>query len=269
MKKSSDFIFKKLNFLDQIELFEANQDINYFPFHQHNSFCISLITSGTEIFERKTEKLYIPSHTISITQANEVHKNSSLSELGYSYKTIYVNPEILAYFNDGAKINSIQAVIYDSYLYTQINDLFKKENNNNIYAFERVMKSLCHYKKTYINNGQKRFSIDAFENYIAKDYTKSVGLEHLAKEFYLSKYHFSREFKRQTGISPKAYITLYKIKKAKKDLKLGKKSIVDATYAYGFYDVSHFSNTFKRFYGITPREYLNVFQNSNFIQLNS
>ena len=198
MKKSPSFTFNKLDFFDGIELFEAYQDIDYFPFHKHDSFCISIITSGTEIFENRNKKLIIPANTISITQANEVHKNYSLGELGYSYKTIYVNPELLAYFNNGEKVNGIMAVINDSYLFNQINNLFEKENN--IHLFEETLKNICHYKNNPICENKTKFSIDLFENLIEKDFVKTIDTDSMASNFHLSKYHFIREFKKQNNL---------------------------------------------------------------------
>lgn len=107
------------------------------------------------------------------------------------------------------------------------------------------------------------------EDIINRDFTKNIDVDSLAKKFHLSKYHFIRKFRKQTGISPKAYVRLNKIEKAKNDLKQGKKSITDVTYAYGFCHLSHFSNTFKKFYGISPKEYLTIIQNSNSMQSNS
>lgn len=267
MIKPSSFTFNKLDFFDGIELFEASQDIEYFPFHSHDSFCVSIITSGTEIFENKDKKIIIPADTISITQANEIHKNSSLSEIGYSYKTIYVNPELLAYFNNGEKVNSIKSIINDNYLFNQINNLFEKQSSFNL--FEETLKNICHYKNGPIREYKTRFSIDIIENLIEKDFVKTIDIDCMARNFHLSNYHFIREFKKQTGITPQAYITLFKLKKAKENLKHGEKSIKDITYDYGFYDLSHFSKTFKKFYGVSPSQYQKAVQNSNSIQLKS
>jgi len=43
------FDFTRLAILDNIELFSSENEHNYFPFHFHDYYCVSLITSGTEL----------------------------------------------------------------------------------------------------------------------------------------------------------------------------------------------------------------------------
>jgi len=253
MNSTSSYIYKKLNFFDGIELLDAKNETEYFPFHKHDSYCISLITSGTEVLENRENKFIIPANTISITQANEVHKNYSLFEFGYSYKTLYINPELLTYLNNGEKINNLNRTISNPHLFNTLNRLFENDNVNARF-FEENLKKICFYNDNQPTKKRSKFSIDILENLIEKDFQKIISIEWLANSFHLSKYHFIREFKKQTGITPQAYITLFKLEKAKNDLKY--KSIKETAYDYGFYDLSHFSNTFKKFYGTSPTQYI-------------
>lgn len=254
MKNSTSYIYKKLDFFDGIELLIANNEKEYFPFHKHDSFCVSLITSGTEVLENREEKFIIPTNTISITQANEVHKNYSLSKFGYSYKTLYINPELLSYLNNGKKINYLKRAISDSHLFNVLTSLFEKDNINADF-FEKKLKKICSYTEGQPSKKKPKFSTYNLEALIEKDFQKKINIERLADNFHLSKYHFIREFKKQTGITPQAYITLFRLEKAKNSLKHNK-SIKEIAYDYGFYDLSHFSNTFKKFYGTSPTQYL-------------
>ena len=85
----------------------------YFPLHFHDFFCVSLITKGTEVLTNGEQAFMAPSGAISITQLNETHRNYSLDENGYSYKTIYINPEILKHFNNNKPVQALERVIYD------------------------------------------------------------------------------------------------------------------------------------------------------------
>jgi len=238
MNNASSYIYKKLEFFDGIELLVVNNDTEYFPFHKHDSFCISLITSGTEVLENREDKFIIPANTISITQANEVHKNYSLCKFGYSYKTLYINPELLTYLNNGEEINCLKRTISDLHLLNTLNSLFEKDNVN-VKLFEENLKKICFYNDNQPNKKRTKFSIDILENLIEKDFQKIINIEWLADNFHLSKYHFIREFKKQTGLTPQVYITLFRLEKAKNALKYNK-SIKEIAYDYGFYDLSHF-----------------------------
>src|SRR5258708_25557922 len=105
------FDFTRLAIMDNIELFSSENEHNYFPFHFHDYYCVSLITNGTELLHNTRQEFIAPAVTISITQANEVHRNYSLSEAEYSNKTIYVNPHLPAYFNKGKKEVQLDRII--------------------------------------------------------------------------------------------------------------------------------------------------------------
>src|SRR6202012_5276573 len=92
------FEYKRINCFDGTELFSSENENDYFPFHFHDFYCVSLITKGTEILHNTEQEFISPAGTISITQLNETHRNYSLGDSGYSYKTVYVNPDVLRYF---------------------------------------------------------------------------------------------------------------------------------------------------------------------------
>lgn len=78
--------YKRLNILDNLELFSSENENDYFPFHYHDFYCISLITKGTEILNNQEQEFIAPAGTISVTELNEVHRNYSLAGPGYSYR---------------------------------------------------------------------------------------------------------------------------------------------------------------------------------------
>ena len=52
------------------------------------------------------------------------------------------------------------------------------------------------------------------KNYISDNYTQNINLDDLARESYLSKYHFIRTFKMVFGLSPYQYLLQLRLKKA-------------------------------------------------------
>ncbi|HEY8969529.1 MAG TPA: AraC family ligand binding domain-containing protein, partial [Puia sp.] len=114
------FEYRRLPHFDNTELFSSENECAYFPFHFHDYYCVSLITSGTEVLANTEQEFFAPSGTISITQAGEVHRNRSLSETGYSYKTIYINPDVLEYFSDGVRVEALERVIYNKQLFKDL-----------------------------------------------------------------------------------------------------------------------------------------------------
>ncbi|PYF76726.1 AraC family transcriptional regulator [Pedobacter nutrimenti] len=247
------FDFARAPHFDNLELFSSENENDYFPFHFHDFYCVSLITSGTEILKNTEQEFIAPSGTISITQLNEVHRNFSLIDSGYSYKTLYLNPELLRYFNKDKPVQALERVIYDPELFQNLSRLFDVENQNTT-LWEDGFKALVKYsvRPDQKNLWTKSFSLidEIIENYP----NKQVDTEWLSKKFCMSKFHFIREFKKAKGVTPQTYVMLYRLGKAKKML-LENIPLNDIAYLNGFFDPSHFTNSFKKYFGVNPSSY--------------
>lgn len=256
---SESFQNKKYEFLDNIELFSSKDETDYFPLHVHDYFCISLICKGTELLQTLGGDHYAVSGMISITQADEVHKNSAVDTSAYSYKTFYVNPEVLEYYNEGQKIQQLQRIIDDPVLYDTFNNL-TINTENRLEGFQTALKKLVLYTG---KEADKKItsSFDLIDELADAVPYVVLSLDLIAKKFFMSKFHFAREFKKAKGISPQAYIMLKRLTNAKRMLLRGEDPQT-ICYLMGFYDTAHLNTAFKRFFGIT----LHMLKNSNIIQ---
>ena len=72
----------------------------------------------------------------------------------------------------------------------------------------------------------------------------------------LSRFHFIRLFRIDTGESPRKYLLRARINRAQQLLMTSELSIGDVALQLGFYDNSHFANSFRRFFGISPSEFV-------------
>lgn|GEM_PF-44705 len=91
--------------------------------------------------------------------------------------------------------------------------------------------------------------------YIHDNLSEKISIELLCKKAYLGRNQFFKWFKEQCGISPVEYITLERIKMAKKlmsDMRYDMRTISNAC---GFSDVNYFIRVFKKIEGITPSTY--------------
>ena len=71
----------------------------------------------------------------------------------------------------------------------------------------------------------------------------------------MSVYHFSRTFRKATGIGPHRYLVQARIERVKDLLHSGSRSLAEIADAAGFSDQSHMSRVFRRFTGMTPKAY--------------
>lgn len=92
-------------------------------------------------------------------------------------------------------------------------------------------------------------------SYINEHYREDLSLDHLANQFFISKYHLSREFQRLVGTSVHRYIVQKRLVMAKQMLSEGRPS--SEVYQHcGFGDYSNFYRAFKAEYQISPKDYV-------------
>lgn len=92
-------------------------------------------------------------------------------------------------------------------------------------------------------------------DYIIRHLDEEISIEDVADYCQLSKYHFSRIFKAETGVSLYAFIKRLKMEQSALRLKLERdKSITDIGVDYG-YSSSNYSSAFKKHHNISPAEF--------------
>jgi len=80
-----------------------------------------------------------------------------------------------------------------------------------------------------------------------------VTLGTLAQACGLSTRHFTRAFRRSTGMAPHQWLQHRRMQKAKDLLAGSSSSLTCIALDCGFADQSHFTRTFSRLAGVTPR----------------
>ena len=101
-------------------------------------------------------------------------------------------------------------------------------------------------------------------NYIQEHYMEEISVEDIAEKASLSKYHFSRIFRDQTGCSPHQYLISFRIRKARELIMETKLSIENIGLQCGFSSSSHFIRAFKKEMDFTPASYRKYFDPDGF-----
>jgi AraC-like DNA-binding protein len=97
--------------------------------------------------------------------------------------------------------------------------------------------------------------LSAICTYIDENFKNRISLDQLAEQFYISKFHLSREFKTLYGVTIGNYIQLQRINYAKKLLRFSDKSIENIAGECGIPDTSYFNKVFKKSENITASQY--------------
>lgn len=98
----------------------------------------------------------------------------------------------------------------------------------------------------------ERADIDYVVEYINDNFAQQFTLEEIAGRIALSKSHFSRVFKRETGYTMQDYIIKVRIDRAKMLLLRGNSKITEIAHACGFSSSAHFTSSFVRHVGVQP-----------------
>ncbi|HEY9502930.1 MAG TPA: AraC family transcriptional regulator [Pyrinomonadaceae bacterium] len=100
------------------------------------------------------------------------------------------------------------------------------------------------------------------KNFITDNYARDLRLHELADVAGMSRFHFSREFKRSTGTTPHQYLIRLRVDKAKSLLAEDDLSLTEVGLRSGFSHQSHFTRLFRRLTGTTPSTYRAVTANA-------
>jgi len=106
-----------------------------------------------------------------------------------------------------------------------------------------------------ISTKNSNLSLDNVITIMQSQIFEKPSLSKFAKESGMSKYHFSREFKKYTGHSPLEYFNRLKIQYACDSLCNTSSSISKISDDLQFSSPYHFSNSFLKVTGVRPAEY--------------
>ena len=117
-----------------------------------------------------------------------------------------------------------------------------------------VLRACIHAEFRQRQGSRRSFMLDEVFLYIRTHLAEELSLEQLEQEFYVSKYHIAREFKRATGQTVHRYVTKAKLDACLAYIEQGF-PITEVYRMGGFGGYNHFFRAFKKEYGMTPKAY--------------
>jgi AraC family transcriptional regulator len=128
---------------------------------------------------------------------------------------------------------------------------------------EGIAQSLAgHLVRTYAEEityeykgGLPGFRLRKIRDLMVTHLEEEFSLIRLARQAGMSQFHFSRAFKRATGIKPSQYFINLRMERARRLLRETNRSIIEIGLNVGYSSPSHFTRTFHREVGISPSRY--------------
>lgn len=96
--------------------------------------------------------------------------------------------------------------------------------------------------------------VEQVSEYIDRHIRERITLEELAGHVHMSKYHFLRKFKEQTGVTAHNFVLNKRLIRAGEELSRGR-GVTEVWQEAGFTDYSSFLRNFKRTFGVSPGKY--------------
>jgi len=116
--------------------------------------------------------------------------------------------------------------------------------------YTELTKDVREYK-----GGLPGFKLRKITELMAAHLEEEFSLVRLAREADMSEFHFSRLFKRTTGLTPSQYFIHLRMEKARRLLRETNQSVIEIGLNVGYTSPSHFAQIFRREVGISPSEY--------------
>ncbi len=121
---------------------------------------------------------------------------------------------------------------------------------------QQLLAIVCRTENKYKNTRHQNKYVKTALNILEEDFTSDITLSSVALKFGVSPEHFSRIFKKETGLGFNEYLSLLRLKKAETLLKKNEYlSVSEVAFSCGFNDSNYFCEKFKKVYGISPLKF--------------
>ncbi|MDR2879130.1 MAG: AraC family transcriptional regulator [Fusobacteriales bacterium] len=244
MNKNSYYIYDEVSETELV--IYTNSSLSY-PLHNHSSiFSIGIILSGNI---RLCKDGYSSVYTAGQTFIIPPYVPHALDSIGAaSLLTICINKNKISEIDINKIINRI------IFLYTKTFNFGSLSGAQLSLLAENL--SYCKHFSTYKYMTPQ---IKKLQQILEFSPETAVNIEKMAKSAYMSKYHFIRKFKKETGLTPHQFQIQNKIRKAQRIFNNSENLAVLAIET-GFFDQSHFIRYFKKIIGLTPSAYKKSFK---------
>lgn len=230
-----------------------------------NSYLIHLIKSGEGYFEYKGKKINLKEKTAFLIYPNALTFYKASKTNPWEYYWINFNGEDSEDFISNLGLSRESPICNLNSSFTNIIETFDTAltpNNKSFLEMKAYGNLILHdlsknFNTNNHNSNSTNYYINKAVNFIENNYYKPITVLSVAEHCVLNRSYFTSIFKKEIGISPKEFITQFKMEKAKVLLLNHNLSIGDVSRSVGFYDQLAFSKAFKAYTNICPKDYRN------------
>ncbi len=261
--------YKTPSFLKGMELLSCTSGFG-FPAHLHDRYVIWMNTGCGESFAVKGETTILDTGSISIIAPGQIHSNTPCSQSTRHLKSFYIEDALLSKIARGAgkrspfphfladqticdprlfkRLSTLHSLIFDSHDLLELQCLATE-------ALTELIQGYGEGDKKSQSNASCDHRVATIIDYLRANLSAPITLEELKHLVSLTEFHIIRIFKKETGLSPHAFLIQLRLEHARTLLSKGE-AISQAALASGFSDQSHLTRKFCQRFGISPGNYV-------------
>ena len=118
-----------------------------------------------------------------------------------------------------------------------------------------ILPEWFHQRAAFVHGALPRYKLRRVVEFIDAHIDQPISLENLAAAAAVSPFHFHRQFKKATEMTPHQYVIQMRVKHARSLLAQSDLPLVEIAARVGFSDQSQFSNNFRKCTSVTPKAY--------------
>lgn len=255
--------------IDGLLMMHADFTTHEFAPHVHDELVIAVTERGGSEFRSRGVCEQAEPGTVLVFNPGEPHSGRMGWSEQWRYRAFYIGDAVLARFADDLEITPealphfVTNKLKDRQLCQcllalhkvaelQGEILLKQTELLTALAGLFVRYGSLAPKLQVVGNEQSR--VTEVLRYLADNYASNVTLNELAQISDMSTFRLIRSFNKVVGLSPHAFLTQVRVRRAREMLERGVK-LAEAAAAVGLYDQSALNRHFKRVYGVTPGQY--------------
>ena len=267
-KKEGDFMYAIKNKVN--ELFHRNKrdkavKMSYYHFHDNQEIYYlkkgkTKYFIGNEIYLLEPgDMIFVPKGVFHKTNSDET---LNIDRLLLSFDDDFVGEEYAEYIDELKKDKFIKIPQKHMYHIADIFDRIESEQQlknedskklQQLYIRQLlILISRYRVKEEIRELGESYTIVQNAAAYISENCDGDLSLDILAKKFSMSPSHFSKQFKKITGVGLSEYINVSRISKAEKLLLKTNKPITEIASDCGYKDYAYFYKRFVKKFGTTP-----------------
>jgi AraC-like DNA-binding protein len=262
--------------LGGLELLQASYGRFAFTPHSHEGFLVAVTEGGVGGPVFRGEQHQVGPGDVLVLHPEQAHAGGPLTDAPWRYRALYPGADLMARIAtelrtpDGSGSRPAagprfpEGVVRDLQVARRLRRFHLATGDPRATALQResrLVEGLAWLIGRHAAGGaqatppgREHRAVRAAREYLDEHATENLSLVQLAGVAGLSPFHLCRLFHREVGLTPHAYQTQVRIRRARRLLRDGVPIAITAA-ATGFYDQAHLTRHFKRTVGVTPRQY--------------